>query len=140
MMSRDQGLNQLAKQIFGKSEVQNRIALNTVKMIVGDVVTLYAEFRKAEGLGALFFNPKAPDKSQYMTIKDIQNDISLAEEILNGDLKDFLLKLINIINREEENSKPVVVMIDNSTMSIHVIDPEKAQERINEFSNAFSGD
>lgn len=139
-MSRDQSMRELAKQLFGKSEVQNRIALNTVKMIVSDVVTLYAEFRKAEGSGALFFNPKAPDKSQYMTIKDIHNDISLAEEVLNQDLKDFLLKLIKVIEREEENSKPVVVMIDSSTMSIHVIDVDKAQERINEFSNAFSGD
>lgn len=139
-MSRDQSMRELAKQLFGKSEVQNRIALNTVKMIVSDVVTLYAEFRKAEGMGALFFNPKAPDKSQYMTINDIHNDISLAEEVLNQDLKDFLLKLINVIEREEENNKPVVVMIDSSTMSIHVIDVDKAQERINEFSNAFSGD
>ena len=43
---------QLAKKLFGKSEAQNRMSLSTVKMILGDIDTLYKEFRTAEGLGA----------------------------------------------------------------------------------------
>jgi hypothetical protein len=131
---------EFARKMFSRDEIKNRIALNTVKMIVGDVITLYGEFRKVQGLGALFFNPSAPEKSQFMTITDIRDDISLAEELLDDDLKNFLTKLINVINRESENDKPVIVMLDDSTMSIHVVDIDLAQKRIDDFSNAFSGD
>jgi hypothetical protein len=59
---------QLKNMLFGKSEVKNRVSENTVRMILGDVTTLYAEFRKAKGAGALFFNPSNSEASQYMTV------------------------------------------------------------------------
>jgi hypothetical protein len=34
---------QMKNLLFGKSEVKNRISSNAVKMILGDVTTLYAE-------------------------------------------------------------------------------------------------
>lgn len=139
-MSNKNTVEKLAKAIFGKSEVQNRVALNAVKMIVGDIATLYSEFRKTEGLGALFFNPASPDCSQFMTLKDIHTDVILAEEIMDDYLKDFLNKLINVINKEAESEKPVVVMVDETAMSVHVIDLNLADERINEVVDAISRD
>ena len=139
-MSNKNTVEKLAKAIFGKSEVQNRVALNAVKMIVGDIATLYSEFRKTEGLGALFFNPASPDCSQFMTLKDIHTDVILAEEIMDNYLKDFLNKLINVINKEAESEKPVVVMVDETAMSVHVIDLNLADERINEVVDAISRD
>jgi len=131
---------ELAKKIFGRSEVQNRIALNTVKMIIGDIATLYEEFRKAEGNGALFFNPSKPECSQFMTIKDIQTDIALAEEIMDEDLAGFLKKLITVVDTESETDKPIVVMVDQRGMSIHLIDLEAAEELLNKTSDAASAD
>lgn len=125
-----QKAKRLAQSLFSKSEVQNRISMNAVKMIIGDVVTLYTEFRNAEGLGALFFNPQRPDDSQFLTISDIHKDVALAEELMNNELSDFLKKLINLIQKEQENDSPIVVMIDQSGMSVHVIDLNLAEEML----------
>ena len=139
-MSSKNTVERLARAIFGKNEVQNRIAINAVKMIVGDITTLYEEFRKTEGLGALFFNPANPECSHFMTLKDIHTDVILAEEIMDDYLKDFLNKLISVINKEAESKQPIVVMVDEMSMSVHVIDLNSAEERINEVVNAISGD
>jgi hypothetical protein len=132
--------SKLANSIFGKSEVQNRIALNAVKMIVGDIVTLHDEFKKADGAGALFFNPSAPEASAYMTIADIKKDIALAEEIMDDELKLFLQKLLNVVDKEHKSEVAIVVLINREAMSIHLIELNAAEERLNEFSNAIIRD
>jgi len=139
-MPKSNAAGELAKKIFSKSELQNQIAVNVVKMIVGDIVTLYEEFRQAEGLGALFFNPVAPENSSYMTIKDIKTDIILAEEIMDDDLKEFLKKLLNIVDKEQDNKQAIVVLINNQTMSIHLIDLNSVETQIKELVDAFSRD
>jgi len=139
MAIRDSGKT-LANSIFGKSEVQNRIAINTVKMIVGDIVTLYQEFRKTEGRGALFFNPSSPENSTYMTMEDIYSDIAIAEEVLDDDLKTFLSKLLNVVNKEENSENSIVVMVTPKSMSIHMIDLNSAEEQLKELADAFSRD
>jgi hypothetical protein len=120
----------LAKSLFGKSEVQNRISLNAVKMIIGDVVTLYTEFRNVEGLGALFFNPVKPEDSRYLNIQEIRKDLALAEELMDEELTDFFKKLLNLIDSEQETESPVVVMVDSYGMSVHLIDLELAEQMI----------
>ncbi len=139
-MTKNRSVDDMAKKLFSKSEVQNRIAVNTVKMIIGDIVTLYQEFKKNEGTGALFFNPASPNNSCYMSIKDIKNDIILAEEVMDNDLKVFLEKLLNVVIKEENGDKAVVVLLDSATMSIHLVDLNTAEETINELANAFSRD
>jgi hypothetical protein len=139
-MTHGRNSERLASKLFSKSEVQNKIAVNTVKMIVGDIVTLYQEFRKAEGLGALFFNPVTPENSSYMTIKDVQNDIVLAEELMDDDLRDFLKKILRVIEDEQEQETAIVVLIKNQTMSIHIIDLNTVDTQIKELVDAFSRD
>jgi hypothetical protein len=139
-MTLNHGSQELASKIFSKSELQNKIAINTVKLIIGDIVTLYNEFRKAEGAGALFFNPMAPENSTYMPVKDIKNDIILAEEIMDNDLKSFLEKLLNIVDKKQDDNEAIVVMINNRSMSIHLIDLNTVEDQINELVDAFSRD
>jgi len=139
-MTHGKNSERLANKLFGKSEVQNKITVNTVKMIVGDIVTLYQEFRKAEGLGALFFNPVTPENSSYMTIKDVQNDIVLAEELMDDDLRDFLKKILRVIGDEQEQETAIVVLINNQTMSIHIIDLNTVEVQMKELVDAFSRD
>lgn len=139
-MSKKDSSQELAKKLFSKSEVQNKIAVNTVKLIIGDIVTLYDEFRKAEGLGALFFNPVCPENSNYMTIQDIKTDIVLAEEIMNDDLKDFLKKLLNVIDKEQDSKKSIVVLVTSKSMSVHVVDLNTVEDQIKELADAFSCD
>ena len=139
-MPANNSAKELANKLFSKSEVQNKIALNAVKLIVGDIVTLYGEFRKVEGLGALFFNPSDPNKSTYLTIDDIKKDIILAEEIMNDDLKDFLTKLLNVIDKEQESGKCIVVMVTSKSMSVHVVDLDTVENHIKELADAVSSD
>jgi hypothetical protein len=139
-MTNSRNSERLANKLFSKSEVQNKIAANTVKMIVGDIVTLYQEFRKAEGLGALFFNPVSPENSNYMTIKDIKNDIILSEELMDDDLRDFLRKILKVVEKEQHEDKAIVVMVNNQTMSIHLIDLNTVDVHIKELVDAFSRD
>ena len=139
-MSLHEGSQKLASKIFSKSELQNKIAVSTVKLIIGDIVTLYSEFRKAEGAGALFFNPLAPENSTYMPISDIRNDIILAEEIMDNELKGFLEKLLNIVDKKQDDNEAIVVMINNHTMSIHLVDLNSVEDQINELVDAFSRD
>lgn len=138
-MSPKDSAKKLANKLFSDNEVQNKIAINTLKMIIGDIVTLYDEFRKVEGLGALFFNPSNPEKSSYMTVADIKIDITLAEEIMNTELKDFLNKLLNVIDREQDSKKSVVVMVTCESMSVHVVDLNTVEENIEALADAFSG-
>ena len=120
----------LGKSLFGKSEVKNRISKNAVELIVGDIVTLYKEFRSAQGLGALFFNTTEPLHSLDMTTKEIYNDIVLAEELMDADTKDFLTKILNLIEKNENNDTPVVVMLDATGMSVHLLDLDMIKEHI----------
>lgn len=124
------GLSKLAKSIFGRSEVQNRIAKNAVKMIIGDIVTLYSEFRNYEGLGALFFNVRCPENSHYMTTKELYNDIILAEEQLDSGTKEFLEKLLNVIEKNEDTENAIVVLVEATGLSVMVIDLEVVNESL----------
>jgi hypothetical protein len=75
-----------------------------------------------------------------MTLQDIHTDIALAEEIMDDYLRDFLNKLVNVVNKEADSKKPVVVMADESSMSVHVLDLNTAEERLDEVANAISRD
>lgn len=122
----------LGNKLFSKSEVQNRIAKNALKVILGDMTTLYNEFRTASGLGALFFNTMSPLNSLYMTTKEIYNDIILAEELTDTDTKEFLQKTLNVIEKNSDNTTPVVVMVDSDGMSIHLLDLDEISQRIDQ--------
>ena len=122
----------LESKLFNKSEVQNRISKNALKIILGDMITLYNEFRNASGLGALFFNTMSPLNSLYMTTKEIYNDIVLAEELMDSDTKEFLQKTLNVIEKNSDNTTPVVVMVDTQGMSIHLLDLDAISERIDQ--------
>jgi hypothetical protein len=127
----------LTSKIFGPSEVQNRIGMSAVKLILSDIVTLYNEFKEASGAGALFFNPWKPDLSQYLTLKDIQTDIVLAEELMDNKLKAFLQKIQKVATKEADSSNAVVVLITEESMSIHVLNLDSADEKLQEKANAF---
>ena len=135
-MSHSNAAQKLSNALFGESEVKNRIALNAVKMIVGDIVTLYNEFKNAEGAGALVFNPESPEKSQFMALRDIQRDIAIAEEAMDDNLKKFLEKVQTIVVKESSSEKPVVIMLTRDSMSVHVIDLNETEERLKEALDA----
>jgi hypothetical protein len=124
--------SQLKNSLFAGDEFKKRMASNVVRMIVGDITTLYSEFKANEGAGALFFNPSNPTASQYLALTDIYKDRALAEEMLHDDLAKFLDKLANIVTKQSDSNLPVVVMVHPTGMSIHILDTDKVDEVLEE--------
>jgi hypothetical protein len=134
-------VDKLAKNLFGKSEVKNRIGLNAAKMITGDMVTLYGEFKQAKGVGILCFNPSKPDKSVYMTLDDLRVDLALAEEMCDTGTSSFLAEAIKIVQKYgEKKDTGVIVLVSDRCMSLHVLDLNDAEERLNNIVDAASND
>jgi hypothetical protein len=128
----------LGQKLFGKSEVQDKISKNALKIILGDIVTLYSEFRTAKGLGALFFNTTAPSNSLYMTIQEIYNDIIVAEELIDSDTKQFLQSVLNIVEKNSDNTTPIVVMVDAKGLSVHLLDLDAINDNIEKHAQDIS--
>lgn len=128
----------LSASLFGKGEVQSRMAKNTLKMILGDMVTLHDEFKKYKGTGALFFTPENPLKSSYVTINDLVNDKAVAEEMCDEGTGKFLEKLINILEKNKEAEHPVVVLCSEIGLSVHVLDLNETDEKIDKVADAAS--
>jgi hypothetical protein len=128
----------LGQKLFGKSEVQDKISKNALKIILGDIVTLYSEFRTAKGLGALFFNTTEPSNSLYMTIKEIYNDIIVAEELIDSDTKQFLQSVLNIVEKNSDNTTPIVVMVDAKGLSVHLLDLDSVNDNIEKHAQNIS--
>jgi hypothetical protein len=128
----------LGQKLFGKSEVQDKISKNALKIILGDIVTLYSEFRTAKGLGALFFNTTAPSNSLYMTIKEIYNDIIVAEELIDSETKQFLQSVLNIVEKNSDNTTPIVVMVDAKGLSVHLLDLDSVNDNIEKHAQDIS--
>lgn len=123
---------QLKQNLFAGGEAKRRMASNVVRMIIGDIITLYTEFKTHKGDGALFFNTSNAEASQYLSVDEIKTDMALAEEMMNKDLANFFQKLLKVIEKEGPSQDPVVVMLDVTGMSIHVLDKNKIDEVLEE--------
>lgn len=123
---------QLKQNLFAGGEAKRRMASNVVRMIIGDIITLYTEFKTHKGDGALFFNTSNAEASQYLSVAEIKTDMALAEEMMNRDLANFFQKLLKVIEKESSSHDPVVVMLDVTGMSIHVLDKNKIDQVLEE--------
>lgn len=138
MINLGEKAKKLASSLFGVSEIKNRIAKNAMKLLINDIITMSTEFADAKGQGALFFNSSCPDNSNYLTLKEIQHDIVIAEEYMDNTTAEFLKKIINLIQKDNENKESVVVMVNNTGLSAHRIDLNSIDERIDSLINAVS--
>jgi hypothetical protein len=66
----------------------------------------------------------------YLDVKEIYKDITVAEEMMDTKTKDFLQKLLNVIEKNENNTTPVVVMVQDTGLSIHLLDSDEVDETI----------
>lgn len=140
-MTEGRKVKQLTQTLFGASEVKNRIGLNAAKMIAGDIVTLYGEFKKASGSGILCFNPYKPDKSTFLTKKDIQRDIALAEEMCDDGTAEFLRKTLNVIDKTDaQKDAAAVMLLTNEGATLHIVDLTETEDRLNKIADASSRD
>jgi len=121
--------------LFKGSEVERKLSAGILRTIVSDIITLYFENRKALGKGILVFNPQDPSNSSYVTSKELENDLSLAQESMNRDFEELFHRVLNVIDKEDENNLAMVALIEDNYVNIHLLDPDEANERIDEASS-----
>lgn len=125
----------LTKQLFGGNQVENKIAAGVMRTILSDITRLYFENKQVRGKGVLVFNPEEPEKSRFMTVGDLEDDLSVAQEAMNTQMTDMLKKVIKIVEKENESDVAIIAMIQLDGIAIHLIDSEEANKRIDEMSS-----
>lgn len=127
--------SQLVKSLFSGTERENMIAAGVVRTIVADITRLYFENKKAQGKGILVFNPEDPSKSKFLTIRDIQEDLAVSEEMMHENACIMFKKIIKFIEQEDEADLALVAMIQPDGVALHILDPKEVNKRIDEFSS-----
>ena len=105
--------------------------METLKSIIGDVIILYQEFRKASGAGSLVFNTIGGDQGVYMTPEDIRTDIAVAQEMCDDGMGKYLSDLLEKVSKfEADEDKAVITLITEKGMSTHVLDLNDAEHNL----------
>ena len=127
--------SQLVKNLFSGSETENMIAAGVVRTILSDVIRLYFENKRAKGKGILVFNPESPEDSKYMTVKDLEDDLSVAQEAMDTFTSEMFKRIINFIESEHESDLALLAMIQPNEICLHILDPTEVNKKIDEYSN-----
>lgn len=125
----------LTKQLFGGNQVENKIAAGVMRTILSDITRLYFENKQVRGKGVLVFNPEEPEKSRFLTVRDLEDDLSVAQEAMNTQMADMLKKVIKVVEKENESDVAIIAMIQLNGIAIHLLDSEEANKRIDEMSS-----
>ena len=134
MASLSKNATLLVKQLFKGGQKETRIAAGVMRTILSDITKIYFENKKASGKGVLVFNPENPQKSKYLTSKDIDRDLAFAEEMMHKDACRMFKKIIDFIEKQEDEDLALIAMIQPEGVTLHLIDPEQVDKRIKEFS------
>lgn len=126
---------ELSRYIFKGNEVENKIAAGVLRTILADITRLYFENKKIKGKGVLVFNPENPEKSRYVTISDLEDDIAVAQEQMNEQFADSLQKIVKLVEKESDADIAIVAMIQPDGVAIHLLDSNEANQRIDELVN-----
>ena len=130
-----QRAERIAKALFGKSEKQQRLAMETLKSIIGDIVILYQEFRKASGPGSLVFSTLSSEQGVYLTPEDIRTDIAMAQEMCDDGMGKYLNDLLEKVSKfEHDEDKAVITLLTDKGMSTHVLDLNDAEHNLKSLS------
>lgn len=124
----------LAKQLFSGSETENMIAAGVMRTILSDITRLYFENKKARGNGILVFNPEDPSASKYLTVKDLDQDLALSEEMMHTQACEMFKKILKFIEKESDSDFALIAMIQQDGVALHLLDPKEANERIDKFT------
>lgn len=135
MVNLSRGAADLVKTLFKGEEKERMISAGVVRTILADMIKLYFEHKTAVGKGVLVFNPVQPELSNYLTVKDLENDLAVAQESMNRELEELFELIIKVIQKEDDNELALIAMIQDSEVAVHLIDPVEANKNIDELSN-----
>jgi hypothetical protein len=135
MSDLSRGASDLVKTLFKGNEQERMISAGVVRTILADMTRLYFENKAARGKGILVFNPSEPEASKYLTLRDLENDLAVAQEGMDKESEDLFSKIIKVIEKEDESDLALVAMVQSTEIAIHLIDPAEANKKIDELSN-----
>lgn len=121
--------------LFKGNETERMLTASVMRTILADMIRLYFENRKAVGKGCLVFNPENPTASRYITVSDIECDLAIAQEAMDENIAEMFKQILRVIEKEDNEDIAIVAMVDDEGMHIHLLDPDDANERINEAAN-----
>ena len=105
--------------------------METLKSIIGDIVILYQEFRKAKGPGSLVFSTISSEQGVYLTPEDIRIDIAMAQEMCDDGMGVYLNDLLGKVSKfEYDEDKAVITLLTDKGMSTHVLDLNDAEHNL----------
>ena len=104
-MSRREKL--IAQALDGKvDETSGKMLDAVVKLVLGDLATVYNRFWETEGPGVMCFQPSNQDRSMFfLTLKELHSAEETCEQENNGDLAETFRRILGAaqkINPEEK--------------------------------------
>lgn len=136
MSDLSRGATALIKNLFGGNETERMISAGVVRTILSDMTRLYFENRAARGDGILVFNPENPEASRYLTKKDLENDLAVAQEGMDEKAEALFSKIIRVIEKEADSDLALIAMVQTNEICVHLVDPIEANKKIDELSNS----
>lgn len=127
--------NELRKMLFSGNESDRMISAGVLRTIFSDITRLYFENKSARGKGILIFNPESPTDSKYITKRELENDLALAEEDCNESFADGFKKILHVIETKGDEDLALVCMVYDDGLAVNIIDPDSINETIDELSN-----
>lgn len=108
-------------------ENEAAVKLNTLacEAVLADMIQLYDKGFMAHGLGCLCIRiHKAAKSSEYLPLRDLQEDLDLAIASNHDSMESMLTEVIEKVETLNPDQCAVVMLCDNTTVQLFPIDRE----------------
>jgi hypothetical protein len=127
MSRREKLITSALKGKTGEKEAKYLDAV--VKLVLGDMGTLYLKFWEAEGPGIICFQPQNPDRSMfYMTLSELHSAQESCERENNGDLAETFRRILDAAQKIDPAEKAGYIINDEEGIRYVEIDYNKQSE------------
>jgi len=112
----------------GDQEIKSLDAV--VKIVLGDMGSMYVKFWKAEGPGVMCFQPDDKKRSMfYMTLKELHAAQESCEQENNGDLAETFRRILAAAQKIDPTEKAGYLINDANGIRYLEIDYNKESEK-----------
>ena len=125
-MSRREEL--ITAALNGKTgETEGKYLDAVVKLILGDMGTVYTKFWEAEGPGIICFQPDNQERSMfYMTFEELHSAQELCERENNGDLAETFRRILEAAQKLDPAESAGYIINDEEGIRYFAVDYNQA--------------
>ena len=127
-MSRREKL--IARALDGKvDETSGKMLDAVVKLVLGDLATVYTRFWETEGPGVMCFQPLNQDRSMFfLTLKELHFAEETCEQENNGDLAETFRRILGAAQKINPEEKAGYLINDDEGIRYLEIDYNQQSE------------